>query len=198
MLARKRQGRRCWWQGSASRNLSRPPPSLPAAHHICGAGCRTACFPSMDRKVFPPSPQDRKGPALTLSGGRGERMNRTWAQAQISSEQVMMSGWSLTGCVTNSPLAERSREFNFKHTPQGFADLPYSTSVTYFPLFLRPCFAKYFSPNLLDTNGYKYIKWWGKIQHSCVLQAAVHTPPYKTWNLTENFSTHNQVICSTA
>lgn len=54
-----------------------------------------------------------KGPALTVPGGREERMNRTRAQAQIRSEHVIVPAWSLRGCDTNSPLAVRSKEFCF-------------------------------------------------------------------------------------
>lgn len=41
-----------------------------------------------------------KGPTLTVPEGRGERMKRNRAQAQIKSRQVMVSGWNLRGCDT--------------------------------------------------------------------------------------------------
>lgn len=71
MLAREGQGRTCWWQGNASRSLSRPPPSPSAAHRICGAGCRTTCSQSMGTTGFPSPPQDRYMFSTDCPGGKG-------------------------------------------------------------------------------------------------------------------------------
>lgn len=83
------------------------------------------------------------------------------------------------GCDTNSPSADRLKEFSFrlKNTPLGFADLQ-SSPVTHFPHFFCLVLSKTFHLICriqMATNTLSDVEK----QHSYMWQAAAHSPPYK-------------------